>query len=230
MILSKTETLSAVGKMFILLSEGKSEHEVADELGIDLELVKALQTQMYEVKTEELKGRPVEHTFVEYMIRQMANIHDLTEIINELKSTKQYNQTTVGAIRARAEIWDKIMAKGQECSVIKKAPERKEVGVVQLVAELSNTELRKEIAASMSKLVSMVERHGETDFMKLPAPKELHVGPSVEIDESDKKKKEGKKKKSKKKMKKGAKSKTSRVSKGRIRDLPPNPLDKKKEK
>lgn len=225
MSLTKTEMLEAVSKVWALTSMGRSEQEIADEMGLDISVVGALRVQMLEMKADELRAQPIEHTYVEYMLHQLENVHDLTDIIGKLRDTKQYNQAMIGAIRTRAEIWDKLMVKGQECSVIKKAPERKEVGIITLVGELSNSELRKEIADSLGKLTAMVARHGETDFMKLPVPTVLHTGDVVEEEEEPRKKKKGDKKK--KKMGK-SKSKTSRISKGRVKERKPNPLKKGK--
>jgi hypothetical protein len=225
MSLTKTEMMEAVAKIWQMSAEGKAENEIADEMGLDPSIVMALRTQMLEMKADELKAQPVEHTYVEYMLRQLANVHDLTDIIGKLRDTKQYGQAMVGAIRTRADIWDRLMAKGQECSVIKKAPERKEVGVLTLIGELSNSELRREIAESLRKLTDMVTRHGETDFMKLPVPEVLHTGEAV-ADLETRKKKKGDKKKKKKKMGKSAKAKTSRVSGGRVKERKPSPLKK----
>jgi hypothetical protein len=227
--LSKTEMLEAVGKIYQLASEGKSEREISDEIGLDVETVGALYRQMVDMKSDEIKNKPIEHTYVEYMLKQLRNICDLNEVIEKLKDTKQYNQAMISAIRTRADIWDKLIAKGQECSVIKKAPERQEIGVAMMVAELSNSDLRREVKTAITKMTDMIERHGETDFMKLPVPEVLHSGPKLKEDEA-KKSKDGKetKKKKKKKMSK-SKGKTSKVSKGRLRKLPPSPLTKGKD-
>ena len=111
-------------------------------MGLSADEFDELKVSMFDAKADEMRSRPDEHVYVEYLLNQSRNIRDLTDMIKEFKTSKQYG-SMVGAVRARAEIYDKLIAKGQEFGLITKTPERKEIVAGVLVAELSNKNFRR---------------------------------------------------------------------------------------
>lgn len=187
MAFTKAEKQEAIVTIYSKLCRGKSDREIVADMGISAEEYEELKSAMFDAKADELRGTPEDHMYVRYMIEQNINLKDLTRMIKQFKTTKQYN-AMVGAVRARSEILDKIIAKGQEFGLIKKTPSRKEIVAGVLVADMSNQALREGITHAIKNLDRLVREYGgEKDFLELPSPQDLHYGKTIdaEKDETD---------------------------------------------
>lgn len=205
--MKKKEILEAITKMWTRMSEGATLDEVSAELGVDAEAIQALYSKMLDHQAEQIRSRSVEHTYVLYLLNQTANIRDLTAVIdNFMNDSKQIN-AVVGAARARSDIYDKLMARGQECGLIPKQPEQSTLIMGVAIDRLSNKELQGMVIDAAKSVGSLVE-HGNQNFLELPPPAHIHQGPSVELEPEVEVKADSepipevKKKKKKKKLKK----------------------------
>jgi hypothetical protein len=217
MRLTKEQLQEAIATIYGYLSQGKSDKYIMKKMGLASEDYDSLKVAMFDAKADEVRARPNEHVYVEYIINQAGNIRDLTKMVKEFHKSKQYN-AMVGAIRARAEIYDKLIAKGQEFGLIKKTPERKEIVAGVLVAELSNTDLKRAVVGELNMLDKLTKKFGDGDILELEAPGDLHHGPALPpaSGASD----------DRPKIKaKRVKAKTGKVHKGRRRKAPPAPID-----
>ena len=213
----KNEIQEAIVTIYTKLCEGKDDREVMDEMGLEADEYEAFKAAMFDAKTDEIREMPEEHLYVRYIIEQNINIKDLTTMINQFKSTKQYN-ALVGAVRARSEILDKIIAKGQEFGIIKKTPTRKEVVAGVLVADMTNNDLRVGITKAIKQLDSLVKMYGgNKSILELPDPESFHRGP-VLPEETLTAELSGPPKKTAKNTKK-------KVYKGRRKKMPPPVID-----
>lgn len=176
MKLTKADIEEAKLTIWSELCDGSSDSEIMDMMGLEQDVYLQLKFQTLEDKAQELRRKPPEHVYVEYIINQTQNIQDLTEMIGQFKKTKQYN-ALVGAVRARADLYDKLVAKGQEFGVFAKAPERKIVAGV-LVGDLSADDLRTAITKAIGNLDAMMSRYGDSNIIDV-TPDSLHYGPSI---------------------------------------------------
>jgi hypothetical protein len=208
--LSKVELSEAMISLFEELSEGNTDASIMDLMGWNADTFQNVKRAMLEGKAEELRTKPREHVYVEYLISQSRNIQDLNDLVDTLDKKQQYN-ALVGAIRLRSDIHDKIIARGQEFGVIRKEAETKRIIGGLLVTDMSSSEIRTAIGTHLGELKGMMERFGDADFASMPTPKKLHHGAAVPVVSTavvveDKPKPEGK-----------VKAKTSRRSGGRVR-------------
>lgn len=168
MRMTAEERKEAIITLFTHLTHGKTPEEAAEEMGLDSETFEEIRAGMFEVKAREIKGRPTEHVFVQYVIDQTNNLNDLTDTIRAFKdpnnASKQYN-ALVGAVRARAEILDKIIEKGQEFGIIEKKPEEKIIRGGVVVSNLKDDQLKKMITGALSNLNRLMEQHGEVNIV-----------------------------------------------------------------
>ena len=155
---------------------GKTTTEIMDYIGLSPKVFKILKHQVMDDKALELRNKPSEHVYVEYILAQQQNIKDLTKMIEEFKNTKQFN-ALVGAIRARADLHDKIIAKGQEFGVFRKEPERKVIAGI-LVAEMTRKDLKTAITGAISNLDKMVGMYGDGNIIDVPTG-DLHYGKAL---------------------------------------------------
>lgn len=175
--LTRVDIEEAKNSIWDSLCKGESDDEIMDLMGLDPEIYKSLKVQMLEDKAQELKRKPPEHVYVEYILAQTQNIQDLSDMIAEFKTTKQYN-ALVGAIRARSDLHDKLIAKGQEFGVFRKMPQRRELVAGVIVQDMSKDALKTAITGAISKLDTMMKRYGDGDILdQLPGP--IHHGPAL---------------------------------------------------
>lgn len=175
--LTKADIEEAKASIWACLKEGQDDDEIMDLLGIPPELYWGLRHQAIEDQATKLKTTPQEHVYVEYMLNQYENIKDLTDMIKNMKDTKQHN-AMVGAIRARADLYDKLILKGQEFGIYRKAPERREIVAGILVSEMSKDDLKKAITKAMVDLDQMMGKYGDMDIVELEAGS-MHYGPKL---------------------------------------------------
>lgn len=172
------EIRTKMAEMRALLATGKDDVAVAIEMGIDNLAYNALKREMYLQDKADINSKSVEEVFIDYRLKQQGCINDLEEMITAFKMTKQYN-AMVGAVRAKSDIIDKVIARGQEFGLIEKVPEKKLMVAGVMVAGLSTDELRGFITKQLSGLKGLVDKYGTTDILGAPAavPAALLPGP-----------------------------------------------------
>lgn len=175
------ETLNEfIVRLYELRCQGKTEEEILTDLGITADDLDTIQHAMLEKKADELRKKPTEHVYVEYMINQTQNIRTLDGMIGTFRETKQYN-ALVGAVRARSEILDKIIDKGQEFNVIRKPEATSKVVAGIVVSNLSSAELKKMALKMVGELSSAMKAHGERPIEELDVPPTHYALPPASV-------------------------------------------------
>ena len=186
--LSKREAAEAIQALFVRLIEGDDEDVIADAFGLDAEQMETLRGRMLDKKGKELRGKTVEHVFVEYMINQLRGVKDLDRLIKDLTDyadpeirggdLAKVASAKVSAIKARAALHDQILEKGQSVGIFAKEPEKKINGF--LIADLTSDELRMKITAALAGLDEMTSKYGEMSIAELAIDKaDLHMGAAL---------------------------------------------------
>ena len=213
--LTKAELAEAAKSLFADLVSGEDPQEIADVMGWDAETFATVQKAMLVSRAEEVRAKPADHVYIEYMIDQKRNINDLTDLINNLDKKRQYN-AVVGSIRLRAELTDRILERGFDFGILKRA-ESGGGGLGQGntfniiagvdVSAMTTPQLRDAITGQLNELHGHIEAFGDgVDITKL-ATGTLHYGdrapdpniieaPAESEPEATAKKKKAKKKRS----------------------------------
>lgn len=169
--LSAKDLNGACTKLWDILTSGKTDEEARKAMKLGHEDYTLLKRKVFERQIEGLTERTAEETFVQYTIDQIANIRSLTEMIAEFKQSKQYN-AMVGAVKARADLNDKLLKMGQDLGVIEKQPSRHEVVGGIVVTDMSSKQLKTMIVKELVGLNDMMKNHGGADIIDMP------VGPT----------------------------------------------------
>ncbi len=175
MRLTKEQLKEAIDRLYHYIAEGHDESDIMDEFGLTITEYEKLKRTMFDEKASELRASPTEHTYIKYILEQIQNVKDLTEIITEHKTSKNVG-ACVSAIRARSDITDKIIARGQEFGILHKEADKKEIRGGFMVAELSSKDLKTVITKELTGLNNMIEKYGDNDIIDLE-PVETHRGP-----------------------------------------------------
>lgn len=177
MKLTKEQTREAILRIYTMLTSGEDENDILDEMGVTVEEYEKLKSAMFEAKAEEVRSKPIEHVYVEYMIEQLKNVTTLSDVIDNYRSTKQAT-AIVGAVKVRSEIIDKLITKGQEFGLIKKVPNRNEFVGGVVIANLTNQELKKQITGALGGLNDMLTKYGDKNMIDV-TPGEIHRGKAL---------------------------------------------------
>lgn len=175
--LTKFDIEEAKLTIWMELCKGTPDGEIIDLTGLDHDTYHSLKRQLVEEKALDMKSKPPEHVYVEYVIAQTRNINDLTDMIKEFKNTKQYN-AMVGAVKARADLQDKLISRGQELGVFKKMPDQKQIVAGVVVAEMTREDIKLAITNAVNQMNKMMTDYGDGDLLSL-SPGELHYGPAL---------------------------------------------------
>lgn len=161
-----------VAELLAKLAEGMTDDVARAELDVSPARYERLKQEVLALEGERLRTTPTEHTYIQYCLAQMGCIKDLTDLLAEAK--KQNNSNAgVGAIRARSDIYDKLIKTGQEFGILEKKPEEKRIVAGVIVAQLSNDQLKQAITSAIGSLNDMVSRFGNFDITQMD-PGQLH--------------------------------------------------------
>jgi len=207
--LSKAELREAVAKILSLTLSGKDEEEIAGLMSLTPAQFEQVKKEMLSREAERLVSRDNEEIYADYVLQQLSCIRDLIKIQRDFTGEKN-TSAMVGAIRARSDIVDKIVDRGQDLGFIHKAPDRRHITGGLVIAEMSNTDLRKAILGELQTVQSMMKDvgGGGKDLLELTAgPLHREMPPDGDLDLSRFKSRD-----------KSSKSRKSRVTQGgRIR-------------
>lgn len=151
---------AAVARLRAYLAEGKSHEQCAEALGLTWGEYEKLVEKFYAIESEEVRSKPTERVYVDYCLEQRQNIADLTTLLTKFSDSNQHG-AMVGAIRARSDILDKMIAKGQEFGFIAKKPEAKIIAGI-MVSDLSDQDLRRHITGELANLGGLLDRFGKS--------------------------------------------------------------------
>lgn len=165
-------------------AEGSSDEEAQALLGVSPAKFIKIKKALYDQEAERLASTPTEHVYAQYVMNQIRCVKDLDELYKACKDQKNSN-AGVGAIRARSDIFDKIIKTGQEFGILERKPEEKRIIAGVMVAQLSNDQLRQAITSSIGQLNEMVATFGDLDITKI-APGQLHYETSESAKSTDK--------------------------------------------
>jgi hypothetical protein len=187
--MTKTELAEAAKLLYHELIDGDAPDDIADIYGWDEEAYQKIQKMMFATRAEEIRGKPSDHAYVEYIIEQKRNAKDLTDLINNLDQKRQYNMV-LGAIRLRSEIADKILDRGFEFGLIQKQGQTglgsgntfNIIGGVD-VNVMTAPQLTTAIASQLSELQSYMERFGNGKNIMELSTGPLHYGESAPASE-----------------------------------------------
>lgn len=165
--LKGAELRAAIAKLRSFLGAGDTDDEAAAKLGLSWAEYEDLKRAMYAAEVEVLRKRSTAEAYIDYVLAQQQNINDLNAMVSQFKETKQYN-AMVGAIRARSEMVDKILERGQEFGLIAKSESGEGIVAGVAVGNLTNEQLKARIAREIEKLSDVVARYGSGSMKDLP--------------------------------------------------------------
>lgn len=163
---SNLETRRQISQIRSLIGSGCTDYEIIAEVGITLGTLSKLKQQLFSDELDIVQNETAAENWVRYHLRMEQNISDLDNVIDDASvadAPASALSARVGAIKAKADLIDRVFDKGQA------------LGVIPTVAPDDGTDFPTEIP-SLTKLVEekerlmadMAERYGVVDYAELP--------------------------------------------------------------
>jgi len=148
-----------------LIGSGATDYEILADLNITLQTLSKLKQRMFSDELDQVQNETAAENWVRYHLRMEQNIADLNSVIVDAKAIEQASALTarVGAIKAKAELIDRVFEKGQQLGVIPTvAPD---VGS-DYPTEIPS--LRSLVAEKTALMAEMAKQYGVRDYSTLP--------------------------------------------------------------
>jgi hypothetical protein len=159
------------------LAAGKTDQEIVEAMDITAVELSNLKRRMYSQEVVNIADRPAEESFVDYRIQMYGVCSDLDAVSKEAMKVKQLNAAS-SALKAKAQIIDKVMERGQEMGVIPRAARKTELIGGVLVAALTDHELLDRINELSKNSARLLKDYGDKPMTKTASPT-MYSGPSV---------------------------------------------------
>ena len=128
--------------MRAFLAEGLSREDIKDRLGINDKVYDEIELNLLESEGAKFTNMGTAHRYYIYMLRMEQLVRELDQFTRLHMDDDPRKSGVVGAIKAKANIYDNLMKMGQELGIIaKRARELRVLGEINLVA-LPNEEIR----------------------------------------------------------------------------------------
>ena len=159
------------------LVDGLEPHVMRGRLGCGIAEFEKLLEGFYEAEADDVRERSTERTYADYVLAQSRNVKDLTDLLEELTGEEKTGSARVSAIKARADIYDRIITKGQEFGFVKRKPQEKIIAGVML-ERLTNDDLRCAITGELQELGNLMTRFGGGKSITDVQPGQIHRSPT----------------------------------------------------
>jgi hypothetical protein len=171
----KKDERHQIAKLRALLVEGIAPEDVRRRLGnVEWREVQDLQRKLLEEDAEVIRHKPTEHTYAEYCIEQRRNMRDLDRVIKDYEKNQNISGY-VSAIRARAELLDRVIKVGQDFGLIERLAEGKGYAAGEAIKGMSNPQLRQHIYNEITVFNQMTVKFGGEQGIKDLEPGPLYL-------------------------------------------------------
>ncbi len=151
------------------VAAGESDHNICVELDVKPSELTTLKKRVFEQEATDVNSRTTVDTFVEYKLKMDRICDDLDGIHEGAAGARQYT-AAMGALKAKAQIIDKVIDRGQELGLINRAAKKHEVLGGVAVAHLDDTQLLDKMKEIHRKTTSFITEYGEHSIGNLPVP------------------------------------------------------------
>ena len=152
-----------------MLSEGKTDVQISEELSLSTKKYNDLKRLMYSWEIEDLHKKTPEEHYIDFRIKQDQTLRNLDKMAQSFEETKNYN-ALIGAIRLKTEVMTAIWKTGREIGIIKGSPDWDRQVAGELVSQLGTKEIRTKVVEEVRKLYDKISKFGDRDILDRPAP------------------------------------------------------------
>lgn len=176
--MNKTEERQYVTRLRVLMGQGLSDIECVEELGVTPHTLSKLKQKLFSDELEAVQNETAAENWVRYHLKLLQCIKELDEVIKQGFDSDAVTalSSTVGAIKAKADLIDRVVERGQDLGVIP----RTRPDTDDEFAGLEVESLRSLVAEKQRLLEKAAARYGVADYAELEgfAPDDIYPEPT----------------------------------------------------
>jgi hypothetical protein len=158
--LKSTEVRETTAKLRAAILEGLDDGQICERVGLPWSQVEELRRRMLDEDAEIIRHKPTEHTYAEYCLEMRRSMGDLDKVIKDYKA--QQNVTGyVAAIKARADLLDRVIKTGQDFGLIERMADGKGYAAGEAIKGMTNPDLRNYIYQEIHVFNTMLVKYGD---------------------------------------------------------------------
>lgn len=173
--MTREERRELKARLRVLLTEGATEQECAEELEVGIRVLRALLVEVLDDESSAIANDNPTQSFTRYALRMEGCIADLDRVIDKGIGDLKSLNAVVGAVKAKAGILDAIDTKGQQLGIIPSAPQKRAELDGTPVGELTIAELQRRARQKLTGLEQLASEAGGGDYADEPDGK-LYFG------------------------------------------------------
>ena len=174
-------------KLLKMIADGDAEDKIRKQMKMNLEEYVEFRRECLQWSADAIREKSIGEVYAEYVLNQKKCINDLESMAEKFSSKQQ--SAYVSSIKARADIFDRMIKVGQEFGILEKKAERKEIVAGVMVAKMEDDELRQTVIGELVNLKGMMDSIVGTGIMELPVGALHRPGPKPGVVKSSKRKK-----------------------------------------
>jgi hypothetical protein len=160
----------AFAKMRALLAEGYDHNQIGEELGLSWHDVDELRRKLLDEEATLVRKRPTEHTYVEFCMEIRRCMGDLDRVIDAFNKDKNVS-AYVGAVRAKADLLERMIKVGQDFGLIERLSEAKGFAAGEAIKQMSNPQFRQFIVQEVHVFNQLLVKFGDKPIAEMdPGP------------------------------------------------------------
>ncbi len=162
---SKKDTEEKVGDYLVARAAGDDDDTIRARMSLPHGKFRQVKREALSQKRAHLRGQTTEDVYLEYKMDQERLAGFLERMIPEFKKADQ-SAPQVAAIKAIADINDRVIKTGQEMGILERASEPGQGTGGNLFADLSTAALRKVITSLAGEYASLEEKYGSKNIIE----------------------------------------------------------------
>lgn len=164
--------MTVIQRVLHHVEAGRTDAWIMDRFGLMPDEYFDMKHRAFRGQVEVFRRRSTEEIYAEYVFQQAACVRDLTDAA-VAADTKRDIKALISAIKARSDIYDKIIKTGQDFGIIEKKAERREIALGVVLANLSDEDLRARISGELTGITDLMTKFGDKNLLDLK-PGKLH--------------------------------------------------------
>ena len=160
----KKDTEEKVGAYLVAHAGGDDDDTIRAKMGLTHGKFRQLKREALSLERVHLRGQTTEDVYLEYKLSQVRLTGFLERMLPEFKKADQAGPQ-VAAIKAIADINDRVIKTGQEMGILERASEPGQGTGGNLFADLSTAALRKVITSLAGEYASLEAKYGSKSII-----------------------------------------------------------------
>jgi len=172
---SEQEIRDSFAKIRVAIVDGVDDIELSERLGISTSDTQELKRKFLEHEASLVRSKSTEIDYVEYCLEMQRSMADLDRLISSNKKIGSAISTVVSAVRARADIVDRMMKTGIDLGLIVRQGKNGTAEGGEAIKGLTNPEIRKYIFQEIQVFNNTMIRYGDRNIT------DLDIGPMYSL-------------------------------------------------